>query len=1151
MRLSSQSLIVLGVLVLSAISAPMPAQAQCIPSPELCDGVDNDCDGTIDEVKGTRYVALGGVDLDNLCTDPAKPCATFARAIAAACANETVSVAPGFYSENVIVNKPVTVDSSSSSRDTKLTGSGPGDVVTILSGNVTWNGIDIHDAPDAACLHIGDAQHSGLRAIQVSNQALFNCGIGVVLDSLTGTPTSPWNRLMDLDIHQIPSNGQPGSGTAILMKGGVARVEVKLGRMYNTGGSAVRIDPPPTGAENRGVRIVGMPIYHTGQDFAADSHIPIAVHNAFDVNIEGLEIYENTGPVSGPDEPVVLLDRLTYGHFYCNRVRNNDAGIRLINGTALVEILHNNFSNLPGAAIALDETSFDRILIRQNLFIGTPSSLTNAAPQMLDAKDCWWGQASGPLPGQVVGNVDISGFYARDKAPILVRHPTDPGWDWPRAACYQYVQQAINAAAAGDLLLIGEGNYREHVVLDGKQLDFDGFTRGGECPVAELNGTQSGGSHIPTFRIKNTSGIHMRRLTIRSAGQGTPCGQAEGEEIGLDLQNVKDSSLTDFCTKENGVTEIRVYGDSDNNRFENGVLSGYIRDNDADDLCGHRSREGFLIDGGAACEGGANAFAEDNQIINVKTFHNTRAISLRRTKGTIIRNSLIHGVPCNRWSGGAFATSFWIQMSDDTQILDNYDVGNRGMTEGIRIQGATAADCATDHPDSVGTVIRGNSVNMVAKDYPALKIYHAAGDPGRVLGTVIECNSFTNGKTGILVEDAGTVEQPAAQFQNNDIAGNTVGMKVVSGAPVPARNNWWGSVSGPSGDGPGNGDSVYGPADYTPWLQSGARIDDDGDGFSECQGDMDDTNNQIHPGDPCDNIDNDLDGSVDENFTPQTTHCGIGACAASGQTECQAGTVADSCTPGAPLAPDDISCDQVDDDCDGSVDEDYPATPTSCGIGACARTGSYGCHGGQVSDSCHPGNPLAPTDLTCDNVDDDCDGTADEDFVPTTSSCGIGACARTGTLTCLGGGVTQNSCTPGLPTEERCNRIDDDCDGTIDNVALPAVLQDMRASWTGRSVKLEWPPVASAEAGYDIITGFVQILLSTGGDYSQAVDHCIITGFGGTTWYSKLDGPNVGDARWFLIRTRNCVGKSTWGDGGPGQAISPDPGILASGKNCP
>ena len=82
--------------------------------------------------------------------------------------------------------------------------------------------------------------------------------------------------------------------------------------------------------------------------------------------------------------------------------------------------------------------------------------------------------------------------------------------------------------------------------------------------------------------------------------------------------------------------------------------------------------------------------------------------------------------------------------------------------------------------------------------------------------------------------------------------------------------------------------------------------------------------------------------------------------------------------------------DGIDNDCDGAKDEDYD-TLVTCGEGACLETGNIYCFLGQELNSCISGIP-GVEDATCDGVDDDCDGLIDEDFVPGTSACGKGVC---------------------------------------------------------------------------------------------------------------------------------------------------------------
>jgi len=108
------------------------------------------------------------------------------------------------------------------------------------------------------------------------------------------------------------------------------------------------------------------------------------------------------------------------------------------------------------------------------------------------------------------------------------------------------------------------------------------------------------------------------------------------------------------------------------------------------------------------------------------------------------------------------------------------------------------------------------------------------------------------------------------------------------------------------------------------------------------------------------------------------------------------------------------------EDCDGDPPE---ACSTSCG-----STGTRTCTSICTWSTC------APPDETCNGLDDDCDGIADEDF-----DCAAGAavdcttsCLSTGTGTC-----TDDCRLPGpegcTPPAESCNGLDDDCDTVCDN----------------------------------------------------------------------------------------------------------------------
>jgi hypothetical protein len=178
----------------------------------------------------------------------------------------------------------------------------------------------------------------------------------------------------------------------------------------------------------------------------------------------------------------------------------------------------------------------------------------------------------------------------------------------------------------------------------------------------------------------------------------------------------------------------------------------------------------------------------------------------------------------------------------------------------------------------------------------------------------------------------------------------------------------------------------------------------------------------------CDNMDNDCDGSIDEDVTRA---CGsdVGACTAGSQS-CTAGSWS-VCS--GEVLPTVETCNGMDDDCDGSADE-MLTRPCGTDVGTCTA-GTQTCTAGAWSTTCS--GSTGPGTETCDgSLDEDCDGAVDEGCgctSETTRACGTdtGACTR-GTQTCDASGMW-GTCIGGVgPTTEICNMIDDDCDGMTD-----------------------------------------------------------------------------------------------------------------------
>jgi hypothetical protein len=242
------------------------------------------------------------------------------------------------------------------------------------------------------------------------------------------------------------------------------------------------------------------------------------------------------------------------------------------------------------------------------------------------------------------------------------------------------------------------------------------------------------------------------------------------------------------------------------------------------------------------------------------------------------------------------------------------------------------------------------------------------------------------------------------------------------------------------------------------------------------------------------------DACVDTSTDPMNCgSCGVaaaGSCVVSGaRGACAAGAL--TCRSGTPtcigtVSPSPEICNNIDDDCDGVVDNGI--APRPCYDGPAGTLGVGVCRGGNQTCSAGTWGACAgetlPTVEVCDGLDNNCNGVVDEGcscIVGATQQCysgptgtsGVGPC-HNGAQTCgtMGWGACMGDVVPASP--ENCNGVDDDCDGNVDERSLYIRLASTtQASCTG-GWQIEWwdgsgvmmPPSAPGSALDTVMAGW-------------------------------------------------------------------------------
>jgi hypothetical protein len=249
--------------------------------------------------------------------------------------------------------------------------------------------------------------------------------------------------------------------------------------------------------------------------------------------------------------------------------------------------------------------------------------------------------------------------------------------------------------------------------------------------------------------------------------------------------------------------------------------------------------------------------------------------------------------------------------------------------------------------------------------------------------------------------------------------------------------------------------------DASPDTSTDSALDTGGDPISPClvladdgacddpgeatdATDCDDDSTDVGPAvaEVCNGVDDDCDGETDEQLFAPDADRTDGAC--TGALKVCAG-VAGWVEPDYAALPgyeaQEVSCDGVDNDCDGLDDDGLIAASATEQRGVCAGSrlvcaGEAGWMEPGASDIAH----FEWTEASCDGRDNDCDGQTDEALAPPLSSNQRGVCANSQKV-CGGASGWLDPNWSGIAhyeaNETSCDGRDNDCDNAVDDNLSP------------------------------------------------------------------------------------------------------------------
>jgi len=413
-------------------------------------------------------------------------------AINAASIGETIRVGAGTYTENLIINKALTLQSTNC--EGKIVGT-----IGIRASNVTLQGLDISNPGPVNGINLSNDQ-LGSPYLTLSNISILN------------------NKIHDI-------GGVDGGNTkAIKAAHGPDNITIEGNQFYNI----------------KGVGYGHSDAISIGDTAATDPSTGVVIRNNTFVNITSVAKAGNAISFNNKTGVTALIEGNTFAMdtiigaptFY-------STGIGLGGPTPGTVIQNNTFNvtnpaNVSTSTVGINfeaNTSAASVVIEKNGFLGGGYPLINAASYTVDASPNWFGQATGPAVNQPVNGAGLVYIPWCTNAGCT-EFGAPPVHNVTQNTYFYTIQAAVDAAVANDAITVAAGSYEGFSVVGKTGLTITGAGDAATI-IAPTTLITTGVGHkytpnmLASVFVNGSTGITIEGMAIKSTAATPGSGGAD------------------------------------------------------------------------------------------------------------------------------------------------------------------------------------------------------------------------------------------------------------------------------------------------------------------------------------------------------------------------------------------------------------------------------------------------------------------------------------------------------------------------------------------------------------------------------------------------------------------------------------------------